>query len=116
MPCLQARTNLTLTADQKNAAVLALSKIVSQQTGKPEGYVLVLLEDGVTVSFGGSTEPSVFLDLRSIGCISGPQNKKSSAALTKYFVDTFKVPSDRIYISFQNFSGENWGYNGGTFG
>jgi phenylpyruvate tautomerase PptA (4-oxalocrotonate tautomerase family) len=116
MPCLQISTNLTLSPDQKTAAVTALSKLVASLTGKPEGYVQVILQDGLTILFGGAPGNSVFLDFRSIGAISRAQNKTTSAALTKYFTDNLGVPSDRIYISFTNAAGENWGYSGGTFG
>jgi phenylpyruvate tautomerase PptA (4-oxalocrotonate tautomerase family) len=49
-------------------------------------------------------------------CLSGPANKKTSAGFTKYFTDTFGVPADRIYISFQDIAPENWGSSGTTFG
>jgi phenylpyruvate tautomerase PptA (4-oxalocrotonate tautomerase family) len=116
MPNLQVRTNLTLTDQQKQQALTALSKLVVKVTGKPENYVQIVLQDGLALSFAGSSDPTVFLDFRSIGCISRAQNKTTSAELTGYFVNTFSVPSDRIYISFQNAAGENWGFNGGTFG
>jgi phenylpyruvate tautomerase len=115
MPCLQVVTNVTLTPAQKQEALAALSKLVAQATGKPENYVQVVLQDEVEILFGGAPGNSVFLDLRSIGSISRAQNKKTSASLTKYF-ERFDVPADRIYISFQNAAGENWGYSGGTFG
>jgi phenylpyruvate tautomerase PptA (4-oxalocrotonate tautomerase family) len=116
MPNLQVRTNLTLTAEQKQQALVALSKLVVKVTGKPESYVQIVLQDGLALSFGGTPDPTVFLDFRSIGCISGPQNKRTSAELTGYFTSTFGVPGNRVYISFANAAGENWGFNGGTFG
>jgi phenylpyruvate tautomerase PptA (4-oxalocrotonate tautomerase family) len=116
MPCLQISTNLTLSPAQKQETVTALSNLVAELTGKPESYVQVILADGRTVLFGGRPGNSVFLDLRSIGAISRSQNKTTSAALTKYFTDNLGVPSDRVYISFANAAGENWGYEGDTFG
>lgn len=116
MPCLQVRVNIKLTEQQKKEATLALSKIVASGTGKPEGYVMVIVQDDVAMSFGGTNDPCVFMDLRSIGCIDRKSNKKYSAALSKYWSDTHKIPADRCYISFQNAPGENWGYDGDTFG
>jgi phenylpyruvate tautomerase PptA (4-oxalocrotonate tautomerase family) len=116
MPALLVRTNLTLTAEQKQQSLAALSKLVTQLVGKDEAYVQVVFQDAQALSFGGSSAPTVFLDFRIIGGISGPANKKTSAGLTKYFTDTFGVPGDRIYISFQDIAGENWGSNGTTFG
>jgi len=114
MPCLQITTSFPV--DNAAAVVAALSKIVATQTSKPEGYVQVILIANATISFGGEPGNSVFMDLRSIGSISRAQNKKTSAALTEYFVKNFKVPAGRVYISFANAAGENWGYDGSTFG
>ena len=115
MPCLQVRTNVKLTDEQKQKICLDLSKIVARLTGKPEHYVMVMVQE-CPMSFGGSTDPCVFMDLRSIGCISRAKNKEHSAALTKYFTDEYKVPGERVYISFSNVKGEDWGYGGDTFG
>lgn len=114
MPCLQVRTNVKLTEEQKQKACLDLSKIVAQLTGKPEAYVMVMVQE-CAMSFAGSADPCCFMDLRSIGCISKAQNKKHSATLTKYVADNFKVAENRVYISFANVKGEDWGYGGDTF-
>lgn len=115
MPCLHVRINAPLSAEEKDAVSAALSKIVSQQLGKPESYVMVLVEDNVHMRFAGTTDKCVFMDLRSIGCISRGQNKKTSAALTKFWTDK-GFSSDRTYISFMDMPGANWGYDGDTFG
>lgn len=115
MPCLQVRTNVKLTEEQKQAACLALSKIVAKLTSKPEAYVMVMVQE-TTMSFGGTAAPCVFMDLRSIGQIDRAKNKKHSAALTQWVADNWKVEADRVYISFANAAGENWGWAGDTFG
>jgi phenylpyruvate tautomerase PptA (4-oxalocrotonate tautomerase family) len=116
MPTLLVRTNLTVAAEQKQQSLTALSKLIVQLVPKEEVYVQVVFQDGQALSFGGSSAPTVFLEFRIMGCISGPANKKTSAGLTKYFTDTFGVPADRIYISFKDIPAENWGSNGTTVG
>lgn len=115
MPCLQIRTNLKLTEEQKLKICRDLSKAVAKLTGKPETYVMVMIQE-CTMTFGGSPDPCVFMDLRSIGCISRAQNKEHSRTLSTYFQNEFKVPTERVYISFANVKGEDWGYAGDTFG
>jgi phenylpyruvate tautomerase PptA (4-oxalocrotonate tautomerase family) len=116
MPTLVVRTNLTLTPEQKQQSLAALSKLITGLVPQEEVYVQVVFQDGLTLSFGGSPAPTVFLDFRIIGCISLEANKKTSAGLTKYFTDTYAVPPGRIYISFNDIPAENWGSNGGTVG
>ena len=116
MPCLQVFVNFALSAEQKSAASEALSKIAAKLTGKPEFYVMVLVNDNVEIRFGGNREAKACLmDFRSIGAINKSLNKKYSAEFTKYVVDNFGVEQDRVYISFADMNGENWGYNGNTF-
>ncbi|KAH0803581.1 macrophage migration inhibitory factor family protein [Histomonas meleagridis] len=116
MPCLQVFVNFAMTQEQKAAASEALSKMVAKLTGKPEFYVMVLVNDNVEIRFGGDREAKAcFMDLRSIGCISKSQNKKYSAEFTKYMGETFGVAHNRIYISFADAPGQNWGYDGDTF-
>ena len=114
MPTLQVRTNVKLTEEQKQQIALDLSKAVASLTGKPEAYVMVVVQEA-TMCFAGSPDPCVFMDLRSIGCISKSQNKKHSATLSKYWADNYKVPTSRIYLSFINVKGEDWGYDADTF-
>ena len=115
MPCLVVRTNATLTAEQKSKATDELSKIISQTTGKPIHYIMVLIEDNVSMRFGGSEEKCVYMEFRSIGCIDRNTNKKHSKAFSEYFAG-LGFDTARIYINFENKAGSDWGYDASTFG
>lgn len=114
MPCLQVRTNIKLSQEQKAVLLSKLSKAVNKVTGKPEAYIMVILQDEVPMLFGGQDTPCVFMDFRSIGCISRSNNKKSSKEFTSVFAE-YNIPPERVYISFANMNAEDWGYNGDTF-
>jgi len=115
MPALIIRTNSSLTPEQKKEASVALSRIISECTGKPIDYIMVVIHDNVSICFAGDPEAkAVFMEFMSIGCISKAANKKTSSALTKYMGE-LGFAGDRIYISFTNKDGADWGYNGSTF-
>ena len=116
MPCLVVKTNATLTAEQKRKATDDLSKIISETTGKPVHYIMVLIEDNVTMRFGGSEDKCIYMEFRSIGCIDRASNKKHSKAFSEYFAKNFGFDTSRIYINFENKNGSDWGYDAGTFG
>ena len=90
-----------------------LSATLADLTGKPEKYVMCLLQTNVPMSFGGSNEPSCYVEIKSIGALRPPQMCKSYSALISSLTD---IPSDRIYISFTDVPASQWGYNGQTFG
>ena len=54
MPLINVRTSLPEVAD--SAALLKeLSAALAQQTGKPESYVMTLLDTAVPMTFAGSS-------------------------------------------------------------
>ncbi|EAY14794.1 hypothetical protein TVAG_219770 [Trichomonas vaginalis G3] len=114
MPALVIKTNAKFTEEEKSKATEELGNIVSKVLGKPISYVMVTLEDGVAVRFGGSDEKAAFMSLMSIGGLNRAVNKRASAALTKWFTD-HGFQGDRIYIVFNPKSAEDWGFNGDTF-
>ena len=112
MPLINVRTSLPEVAD--SAALLKeLSAALAQQTGKPESYVMTLLETAVPMTFAGSCDPCAYVEVKSIGALK-------PSAMTKAFCDLISkrtgIPSNRIYIGFDDVKATAWGWNGKTFG
>jgi phenylpyruvate tautomerase len=115
MPYLKLNTNATI-ADQQSPKLLSeLSKLMAQETGKPERYVLVELAENKAMLFAGTDAPLAYLECKSIG-LSASQAKSISAAVSKELNENLQISGDRIYIEFSNCPGEFWGWNGSTFG
>lgn len=115
MPYLKLNTNVEISDAQTGQLLGELSKLLAQQTGKPERYVMVELAGGKAMSFGGSSESLAYLECKSIG-LNSTQAKALSAALSKALAGALSLPADRIYIEFSNCPAEYWGWNGSTFG
>ncbi|WP_438982657.1 phenylpyruvate tautomerase MIF-related protein [Vulcanococcus sp.] len=47
-----------------------ISSALAQQTVKPEPSVMTMLDTAVPMTFGSGSEPSVFVQLKSIGALS----------------------------------------------
>ena len=112
MPLINVRTSLPEVAD--SAALLKeLSAALAQQTSKPESYVMTLLETAVPMTFGGSTEPCAYVEIKSIGALK-------PAAMTSAFCELIEsrtgIPASRIYVAFEDVKACSWGWNGNTFG
>jgi phenylpyruvate tautomerase PptA (4-oxalocrotonate tautomerase family) len=115
MPYLKLTTNVAMSDQQSPKLLGELSKLMAQETGKPERYVLVELMANKAMLFAGTSEPLAYLECKSIGLSPG-QAKSISAAVSKALGDNLKLNGDRIYIEFSNCPGEFWGWNGSTFG
>ena len=95
---------------------LKASAAVAELVGKPEKFVMVLVEAGGTMSFGGTHEPAAFLQLISLGKIGGEINKGITRALSDLMAEAFGVPADRLYLHFIDPARSDFGWNGTTFG
>jgi phenylpyruvate tautomerase len=112
VPLINVRTSLS-SLDDADGILKELSSTLAQQTGKPEAYVMTLLETGVPMTFAGSCDPCAYVEVKSIGALKPP-------AMTKALCDLISkhtgIPSNRIYIGFDDVKATAWGWNGKTFG
>ncbi len=115
MPLLTLTTNLSLTPEQKSTLPAKLSAETASLLGKPESYVMVIVQDGQAMTMGGSDEGTAYLKLKSLGL---PENDTPSLseALCDLVSETLDIPTDRIYIEFFNPPRHLWGWNRSTFG
>jgi phenylpyruvate tautomerase PptA (4-oxalocrotonate tautomerase family) len=114
MPLLKIQSNQPVENAAAEQLISTASKLVAEQLGKPESYVMVALEPPVPMSFAGSTDPLAYLELKSIGL---PQDKTPalSAALCDLMRDSLGIEPGRVYIEFADAPRAMWGWNGGTF-
>jgi phenylpyruvate tautomerase len=115
MPFLKLATNIKLSEEQTPLLLGELSRLVARETGKPESYVMIEIEGGRSMLFGGSDTPLAYLECKSIG-LSPVQAKALSASLPQLLEEKLELARDRIYIEFSNAPAGFWGWNGSTFG
>jgi phenylpyruvate tautomerase PptA (4-oxalocrotonate tautomerase family) len=112
MPLINLRTSLSSLEDG-DALLLELSSTLAEQTGKPESFVMTLLETGVPMTFAGTAEPSAYVEVKSIGAL---RPSEMSAALCELISARTGIPPSRIFIGFEDVPASSWGWNGKTFG
>ncbi len=115
MPLLTLRTNQPLDAAATDRLMRDLSRAAAESLGKPESYVMVRLDAGQPLLFGGSDAPAAFLQLKSLG-LTEDRTKDLSRLLCDLVGDHVGVPAARTYIEFASPARAFWGWNGGTFG
>ena len=96
-----------------DALLNKLSAALASATGKPESYVMTLLESSVPMTFGGSNEPCAYVEIKSIGALTPPEMSDQFCALINA---SLGISKDRIYIGFEDVNASDWGWNGRTFG
>ena len=112
MPLIKVMTSLPK-IDNQDELLKKLSLALSTSTGKPENYVMTILQCNVPMTFAGSNEPSCFIEVKSIGSLK-------PSLMTSIFCEIINnltnIPSSRVYISFEDIDSKNWGFNNKTFG
>ncbi len=114
MPYLKIQSNHPLANDSAKELLAKASSAVADLLGKPERYVMVSLEPPVPMLFSGNDDPTVFIELKSIG-LSESQTPELSRVLCELIQQTLGIDPERVYIEFADAPRKMWGWNGSTF-
>ena len=90
-----------------------ISKLVADLTGKPENYVMTMIQSNTKMTFAGTDDPCCFVNLKSIGSLNPSSMSK---ALCDLIASKTNIKTNRIYLEFIDVKASNWGFNSSTFG
>ncbi len=112
MPCIKIQTNVKV--ENSSDLLKKLSAVLATELGKPESYVMTILDPVEQITMGGNTDPAVFIECKSIG-LKKDQTAGLSSVLCTFCSDELGVPGNRVYSHFVSVEGAMWGWNSGTF-
>ncbi|KNA10944.1 hypothetical protein SOVF_139720 isoform A [Spinacia oleracea] len=115
MPTLNLFTNVPVDAVIASDILKDATKAVAKTIGKPESYVMVLLNGGVPIAFAGTEEAAAYGELISIGGLSPSVNGKLSSIIAEILQTKLSIDSSRFYIKFYDAQRPFVGFNGSTF-
>jgi phenylpyruvate tautomerase PptA (4-oxalocrotonate tautomerase family) len=117
MPLIKIQTSVSQPANADVEIMLkSLSAKLAKHTGKPESYVMTAFEAEVPMTFGGSTEPTCYIEIKSVGTMKPDQTQAMSQDFCQEINQSLGIDKNRIYIEFADAKGTMWGWNGTTFG
>ena len=111
MPLLNIYTNKEI--NNKELSLAKSSDFISSLLNKPEKFVMVKLTDSLKMYFAGTDELCSFIEIKSIGSLVP---SKMSKSICEFFSTELKIPTDRIYIYFNDIDSHDWAWNNRTFG
>lgn len=112
MPFLKVETNVQ--ASNTTETAKALSALAADMLGKPEQYVLAILEDGKTLLHGGTDDPAAYVTLDSIG-LPEDRTPELSATICSFLETALGIPPSRVYIAFGTIERHLFGWDSKTF-
>ena len=113
MPFIQINTSAKSVFDNDELIQKDISKMIADLTGKPENYVMTLIQKDIKMTFAGSDEPCCFMVVKSIGLLNPSSMSKF---LCEFISSRTNINKNRIYIEFIDVKASNWGFNSSTFG
>jgi phenylpyruvate tautomerase PptA (4-oxalocrotonate tautomerase family) len=114
MPYFAIHTNQELNETARADLLESASAFVAELLDKPEAYVMVALDTGVSMSFGASRNPTAYVVLRSIGLPTERCNE-FAAKISQFIEAGLQVPKDRVFIDLTDLHRDRFAWNGKTF-
>lgn len=116
MPLIKVQSSISSPESSLVEGLLkTLSAKLAKHLGKPESYVMTAFEPDVPMTFGGTTEPVCYVEVKSVGNMSPAQTEAMSEDFCQVINENLGVPANRTYIEFADAKGSMWGWNSSTF-
>ena len=112
MPLIQINTS-SKSVIKNNLFQNEVSEMIADLTGKPEAYVMTMIQTNSHMTFAGSDDPCCFIRVESIGSLNPSLMSKS---LCELIASRTNIETNRIYLEFIDVKASNWGFNNSTFG
>jgi phenylpyruvate tautomerase len=117
MPLIQLFTSASASDPQTEQELLnTLGQLISHTFGKPQRWAMTCLMPRLTMTFGGSSAPACFVNVRNVGTMTRDQTAELSREICTHITSALGVPADRVFIEFGDAVDYLWGWNGETFG
>ena len=110
MPFINVSTSAKI--EDKKKLLEEISILVSSLTNKSKRFVMAKLDDNLEMYFDDES-PCCFLEIKSIGSLNPSEMAKQ---ISNFVYEKIGIPTDKIYISFEDVPASLWAWNGRTFG
>ena len=110
MPYINVSTSVKV--DDKKKLLEEIVILVSSLTNKSKRFVMAKLEDNSEMYFEDES-PCCFLEIKSIGSLNTSEMAKQ---ISNFVHEKMGIPTNKIYISFEDVPASMWAWNGRTFG
>lgn len=117
MPYIGIKVSEKLTDEKKNELKAAMGKAIEAIPGKTEAYLMVSVEDGISLWLAGregnDNNPMAFVDVRILGRAKREDFSRLTGEICKALEGITGVKPANVYVTYSEF--EHWGHNGRNF-
>jgi phenylpyruvate tautomerase PptA (4-oxalocrotonate tautomerase family) len=114
VPFINVKTNIEVTKEHKEIVKQKLGKAIELIPGKSEEWLMVAIDDKVSLYFKGKTDkPIAFVEIKIFGSTTEEAYQLTTAQITRILNEELQVAPDQIFIAYSEI--EHWGWNGSNF-
>ena len=115
MPFINNKITVPVDEGKREALKAGYGKAISV-FGKTEDWVMVSIEDGSELYFGGKKlELGAYVEVNLMGEIDDAAALAYTKHTCKMLGDELGIPADCIYVTFNTIPAARWGWNGHMF-
>eukprot|EP01113_Clastostelium_recurvatum_P030906 TRINITY_DN3807_c0_g1_i1.p2 TRINITY_DN3807_c0_g1~~TRINITY_DN3807_c0_g1_i1.p2 ORF type:complete len:117 (+),score=33.23 TRINITY_DN3807_c0_g1_i1:257-607(+) len=115
MPHIAITTNQSIDASTTDAFMKQASEVAAKETGKPEKWIMISIQERVSMIMGGTPGPVAAVRISNIGELAKERVAVLAKSLTSLLTSHFKVSGERVYIMFEYPHPSAYAWNGNTF-
>lgn len=113
MPYIDAKLTISLSSEQKEDLKSEFGKLISC-LNKTETYLMVGIEDGADLWFGGmKLEAGAYVSVSLLGNAGPDQYDRMTREICKMLQEKFGIASDGVYVTYHPV--RDWGWDGHNF-
>lgn len=112
MPYIATKTNVGLSGRKKQALKERFGQAIELIPGKSEDWLMLSIEDGLTMFFKGDDEPCAICQVQIFGTATEEDYAALTEKLTDILYEELEIPMERVYVTYKEIP--CWGWNAGN--
>ena len=113
MPMIDSKLTVKITEQQKEELKTEFGKLITT-LNKPETYLMVGIEDGYDLWFGGKKlDKGAYVAVSLLGNAPQELYEKLTGQICDLLSRKFDIPGNAVYVTYHPVS--DWGWNGKNF-
>ena len=113
MPMIDSKITVKMTEPQKEEIKTAFGQLIGT-LNKPETYLMVGIEDGCDLWFGGKKlDKGAYVAVSLLGSAPKEAYEKLTGQICDLLGEKLGIPGNAVYVTYHPVS--DWGWNGSNF-
>ena len=112
MPYINTITSIGINGRKQQIIKERMGKAIELIPGKSEDWLMLSIEDNLTMFFKGDDEPCAICQVQIFGTATEDDYAALTEKLTDILYEELEIPMERVYVTYKEIP--CWGWNAGN--